>query len=72
MLWMSARGSGSWPSKFRAAVEELHVAGGGEATEDDRSATDQFALPLYQELRLNLRRLGHAEFFARAGKPNGA
>lgn len=67
LLWMSARGTGSW-QQFRAAVEELHVTGGDVADEDDDQPADQSALPLYQELRLNLQRLGHAEFFAGAGE----
>lgn len=69
LLWMSARRQGSW-QQFRAAVEELHMADSagdpqGGAEED---TADQYALPLYQELRLNLQRLGHAEFFAGAGE----
>jgi hypothetical protein len=66
LLWMSARSSGSWP-QFRAAVEELHVADsdGGE-TEVAEDAVGQDGLPLYQALRLNLQRVGHAEFFAGA------
>jgi len=68
LLWMSARRQGSW-QQFRTAVEELHMADSdgdaqGGAEED---AADQYALPLYQALRLNLQRLGHAEFFAGAG-----
>ncbi len=68
LLWMSARQQGSW-QQFRTAVEELHMADSdgdpqGEAEED---TADQYALPLYQALRLNLQRLGHAEFFAGAG-----
>jgi hypothetical protein len=66
LFWMSARSSGSWP-QFRAAVEELHVADsdGGE-TEMADDAVGQDGLPLYQALRLNLQRVGHAEFFAGA------
>lgn len=65
LLWMSARGEGSW-QQFRAAVEELHV----EESESEAQSIgdDDFGdLPLYQILRLNLQRLGHAEFFAGAG-----
>lgn len=67
LLWMSARRQGSW-AQFRAAVEELHVgdADGPEGEGDD--ASDQLALPLYQTLRFNLQRVGHAEFFAGAGE----
>jgi hypothetical protein len=65
LLWMSARGEGSW-QQFRAAVEELHF----EQSESEAQSIgdDDFGdLPLYQILRLNLQRLGHAEFFAGAG-----
>jgi hypothetical protein len=67
LLWMSARGQGSW-SQFRAAVEELHI----EETENTQSAADREnstgrgSFPLYQSLRLNLQRLAHSEFFAGA------
>jgi hypothetical protein len=63
--WMSARRKGSW-QQFRAAVEELHVQDEDVATHEDDEAPDQFELPLYQALRLNLQRVGHAEFFAGA------
>lgn len=65
LIWMSARSEGSW-QQFRTAVEELHV-GDGDMTGTEEDASDQFSLPLYQALRLNLQRLGHAEFFAGAG-----
>lgn len=68
LLWMSARGEGSW-EQFRAAVEELHLGDNGEISPD--SSADEIAeeagLPLYHLLRLNLQRLGHAEFNAGAG-----
>lgn len=66
LFWMSARCQGSWP-QFRAAVEELHLDEGNELEGEDDDAPDQFSLPLYQILRFNLQRLGHAEFFAGAG-----
>ena len=62
LLWLSARGEGSWRA-FRAAVEELRipedseVRGGGEFEDE--------GFPLHQQLRLNMERLGHVEFFAR-------
>lgn len=67
LLWMSARGSGSW-QQFRAAVEEMNLDSDDLVPEesDDPGA---YGLPLYQLLRLNLQRLGHAEFF---GGANGA
>ncbi len=68
LLWMSARREGSW-QQFRAAVEELHLGNADEASDEasteESSGRDSF--PLYQALRLNLQRLGHAEFFAGAG-----
>lgn len=71
LLWLSARYQGSW-QQFRTAVERLHVA--GELSEGDslepEDAVDRLGLPLYQELRLNLERLAHVEFFAR-GCENG-
>jgi hypothetical protein len=66
LLWMSARRQGSW-QQFRSAVEELHVGEGSEIEGEDDDAPDQFALRLYQTLRFNLQRVGHAEFFAGAG-----
>jgi hypothetical protein len=65
LLWMSARRNGSW-AQFRAAVEELHLGMDAEGEDDDSS--DQFALPLYNALRFNLQRVGHAEFFSGAGE----
>jgi hypothetical protein len=68
LLWMSARQEGSWP-QFRSAVEELRV---GE--DEDKAASeagdepDQYALPIYQAVRLNMQRLGHAEFYTEAGE----
>ncbi len=58
LLWLSARREGSW-QQFRAVVEELHS--------DDREtcAEDNDEFPLHQQLRLDLERLAHVEFFAR-------
>jgi hypothetical protein len=69
LVWMSARGQGSW-QQFRAAVEELQLAegNGSQGTEDDSPAMS--VVPRYQILRLNFERLGHAEFFAGAS-PSG-
>lgn len=68
LLWMSARRHGSW-AQFRAAVEELHLrVDDAEVEGEGDDAPDQFALPLYQTLRFNLQRAGHAEFFAGAGE----
>lgn len=69
LLWLSAKGAGSWP-QFRAAVEELHVQPKGGAPDDpgaiDRSGSD---LPVYHEVRFALQRLGHVEFRASQGEP---
>ncbi len=61
LLWLSARGEGSWRA-FRAAVEELHLAEDLEVGEDQEFEHEGF--PLHQQLRLNMERLGHVEFFA--------
>src|SRR4051794_22880806 len=66
LLWMSARRCGSW-AQFRAAVEELHLRVDVEAEGEADDSPDQFALPLYQTLRFNFQRVGHAEFFGGAG-----
>jgi hypothetical protein len=66
LLWMSARHHGTW-AQFRAAVEELHVKSGDDVEGEGDDASDPLALPFYQTLRLNLQRVGHAEFFAGAG-----
>lgn len=66
LLWMSARGQGSW-QQFRTAVEELRLGESNNLGGNDDDGPDRFALPLYQALRLNLQRIGHAEFFAGAG-----
>jgi hypothetical protein len=68
LVWMSARGAGSW-QQFRAAVEELHLGDESGATPADIEDAGAYGLPLYQLLRLNLQRLGHAEFFGGAGGP---
>jgi len=66
LLWMSARREGSW-QQFRAAIEELHLGESDDLCGEEDDAPDQLALPLYQTLRFNLQRFGHAEFFAGAG-----
>ncbi len=67
LLWMSARGEGSW-QQFRAAVEELHLPSEtpSQAEDDEESP----GLSGHWRLRLNLQRLGHAEFAAGAGGPD--
>lgn len=60
LLWLSARGAGSW-GQFRSAVEELNVAE-VHSTGAEEDLTRR-GLPVYQLLRINLERMGHAEFF---------
>lgn len=69
LLWMSARREGTW-QQFRAAVEELHLPETeiGSETEEREGRGGRNELPLYHELRFNLQRLGHAEFFSGAGE----
>ena len=57
LLWLSARREGSW-QQFRQAVEQLHSSDG----EANSESNDEF--PLHQQLRLDLERLAHVEFFA--------
>ncbi|HVM00506.1 MAG TPA: hypothetical protein VM324_14530 [Egibacteraceae bacterium] len=67
LLWLSAKGQGSW-SQFRGAVEELGVeqdyeqsnAGDGQ----DGPALASSDLPVYQRARFALQRLSHVEFFS--------
>jgi hypothetical protein len=58
LFWLSARRQGSW-QQFRQAVEERHSSD----SEADSANNDEF--PLHQQLRLNLERLAHVEFFAK-------
>lgn len=68
LLWLSARKEGTW-NQFRGAVESLHLSddapGDGDEEGEGDEGQDHDRLPLYQQLRLNLQRLAHAEFFAR-------
>lgn len=57
LLWLSARREGSW-QQFRQAVEELYSSEG----ETESEGNGEF--PLHQQLRLDLERLAHVEFFA--------
>ena len=47
-------------------MEELHLDQGDAEGEND-DLGDPLALPIYQMLKFNLQRIGHAEFFAGAG-----
>lgn len=67
LLWLSAKSNGSWPL-FRSAVEMLKVEPPdvwGDSEEDRENKTAGRDLPLYQELRYAMERLGHVEFFAK-------
>ncbi len=61
LFWLSARREGSW-QQFRAAVEDIHSTE-GDFERDESVTSDEGEFPLHQQLRLNLERLGHAEFF---------
>ncbi len=71
LLWLSAKGQGSW-SQFRAAVEEFDTEQGDlePDAEDGESAGPGSDLPIYQQVRFALQRLGHVEFYT-AGAENG-
>src|SRR5688572_6998564 len=58
LLWLSAKGQGSW-SQFRGAVEMFDLE---PDLENDGSADRGSDLPIYQEVRFALQRLGHVEF----------
>lgn len=68
LIWMSARGRGSW-AQFRSAIEELHIE--SEEGETNRGLSDDTIsnndLPMYQVVRLNLQRLAHVEFDSSTG-----
>ena len=67
LLWLSAKGQGSW-SQFRGAVEELCAEQDyGSLEADDESegpAKSGSNLPVYQQARFALQCLGHVEFFS--------
>lgn len=74
LLWLSAKEQGSW-SQFRAAVEELCTQQNGTSPdsfddEGERSGDAASDLPIYQQVRFALQRLGHVEFYT-AGAENG-
>lgn len=71
LLWLSAKGRGRW-SQFRVAVENLMVQENEiEAdVEDDSTPDNESDLPVYQQVRFALQRLGHVEFYT-AGSENG-
>ena len=66
LLWFSATGSGTW-SRCRTALDELAIAetlaNRIESTDENSPAASR--LSRHVRIRLNLERLGHAEFFRR-------
>jgi len=71
LLWLSAKGCGTW-ARYRAAVDELELPGEAIGSDEDlrEDTPDSGSLPIHHRLRLNLERLAHAEFF-RQGFQNG-
>jgi hypothetical protein len=65
-MWLSAKGEGSW-SQFRGAVEAFDLE---PDLEDGSAAETGSDLPVYQEARFTLQRLGHVEFYS-ADSENG-
>ena len=67
LLWLSARGNGSWP-QFRGAVEALQAGRNSEPSDTDdkenRFTANRSELPDYQRIYLDLQRLGHVEFWS--------
>lgn len=61
LLWLSARGAGSW-TQFRAAVEELHVQRQPNPQDDSDAEGPGSDLPVYHQARFALQRLAHVEF----------
>lgn len=64
LLWLSAKKSGTW-TRYRAAVDELQVSEELSNYDEDlgEGVPDNSSLPIHNRLKLNLERLGHAEFF---------
>ena len=67
LLWLCARGNGSWP-QFRGAVEALSAGQNHESSDADDKANcftaNRSELPDYQRIYLDLQRLGHVEFWS--------
>lgn len=61
LFWLSARREGSW-QQFRAAVEELNAD--DQDTSNNGYIPNEPEFPPHQQLRLDLERLAHVEFFA--------
>lgn len=69
LLWLSARGSGTW-DRYRSTVDELQAAEQQDGDAED--AIDQGAgyngFPIHHRLRSILESLGHAEFLRSEGR----
>ena len=65
LLWLSAKGNGSWP-QFRGAVEAVLSDQTNESRDSDEekagSGVNHSVLPVHQRICLELQRLGHVEF----------
>lgn len=61
LLWLSAVRHGSW-NQFLGAFARLMAADGGPANANGNGQPTRHRFPPHQELRLNLQRLGHADF----------
>lgn len=69
LLWLSAKGEGSWP-QFRGAVERLLGEQDDQPThtpEENGRSEAASELPEYQQARVALERLGHVEFDSNGG-----
>lgn len=65
LFWMSAKAFGSWP-QFRSAVARLCVSDQSASDGGPRHVESPLAkVSPHQLYRLNLQRVGHAEFFTR-------
>lgn len=62
LLWLSAKGEGSW-SQFRAAVEELHVSDVSSNSDEGDGAQSREGFPIYRRAQFALSTLCHVEFF---------
>ena len=71
LVWLSAKGEGTW-SRYRVAIDELADTDGSGSSIDDagEDVPEAGSLPQHLRFKLNLERLGHAEFFCREF-PNG-
>lgn len=70
LIWMSAKKEGSW-SQFKQAVETLYIPAledSSETVSDPSWAGAVGPVILHNALRLNITRLGHAEFYDENGR----